>query len=217
MRTERFASNAVSRSRKVVRRSAPAVLVLLLTICMAAAASPALAQESDEVDRIEVTSSSGPGQKTTLTFSFDSPIPSSEAEAARTKFAGSNLARANQVETLGCNKNIDRPDENGLLTLQFSCFPEYGAVAWGYRLSPQVQATVVGPVAEDGLRWWRNSAEQPKGAPHSVPADYLFHGTMRPVFVNDTLDYQDLFTFRHNIGPGGTARLTFAGSLGLTY
>ncbi|WP_143510777.1 hypothetical protein [Pseudonocardia sp. Ae717_Ps2] len=36
------------------------------------------------------------------------------------------------------------------------------------------------------------------------------------MFVNDVLDYQDLFTYRHNLGGGGTAKLVFAGSLRLT-
>ena len=40
---------------------------------------------------------------------------------------------------------------------------------------------------------------------------------MQPVFVNDTLDYQDLFVYRHNLGGGGTLRLVFAGSVQLTY
>ena len=40
---------------------------------------------------------------------------------------------------------------------------------------------------------------------------------MNPVYVGDIIDYQDLFTYQHNIGSGGTARLTFAGSQELTY
>ena len=38
---------------------------------------------------------------------------------------------------------------------------------------------------------------------------------MKPVYNSDTVDYQDYLTWRHNIGPGGTAAVTFAGSVGL--
>lgn len=38
---------------------------------------------------------------------------------------------------------------------------------------------------------------------------------MKPVYNNDIVDYQDYLTWRHNIGPGGTAAVTFAGSIGL--
>ncbi len=50
-----------------------------------------------------------------------------------------------------------------------------------------------------------------------MPSDYTLHGTMNPVYVNDILDYQDYLTFRHNIGSGGTASVTFAGSVRLVY
>ncbi|ASU77989.1 hypothetical protein CDG81_06345 [Actinopolyspora erythraea] len=67
------------------------------------------------------------------------------------------------------------------------------------------------------MRWWRDGVEQPKNAPHFEPPDYLFHGTMKKVWVHNNIDYQDYLTFRHNIGPGGTASVTFAGTLDLVY
>ncbi|WP_256375766.1 hypothetical protein [Actinopolyspora erythraea] len=40
---------------------------------------------------------------------------------------------------------------------------------------------------------------------------------MKKVWVHNNIDYQDYLTFRHNIGPGGTASVTFAGTLDLVY
>jgi hypothetical protein len=38
---------------------------------------------------------------------------------------------------------------------------------------------------------------------------------MVPVWNGDIIDYQDVLTWRHNIGPGGTAVVAFAGSVQL--
>lgn len=158
----------------------------------------------------------GPWSKLSLTM--DKPISQQDADAIRRQLAPEgSAATSEQVETLGCNKEMTRADGGGSLNLRFQCRPQNGVVNWGFRISPQTQATVVGTVAEDGLRWWRNSVEAPKASPHNEIASYIFHGTMTPVFVNDIIDYQDVFIYRHNIGTGGTARLAFAGSLGLTY
>ncbi|WP_018687190.1 hypothetical protein [Actinokineospora enzanensis] len=67
------------------------------------------------------------------------------------------------------------------------------------------------------MRWWRNSYVQPKNSPHNVPKNYIFHGTFNPVYGSDHLDYQDYFTFRHNVGSGGTGSLTIAGAVDLIH
>lgn len=74
-----------------------------------------------------------------------------------------------------------------------------------------MRAIVVGNVNETGLRWWRNGAAMPQNSPHLVPANYLFHGSMTYATRGSTIDYQDYMTFRHNVGPGGTASITWAG------
>lgn len=173
------------------------------------------------IDEIEIVSNSG-GQETRLSIDFDKPISQEEADRIRERFDDeSSVAMvapraAAAPPSLRCRTHRSNSDRNGKLTLQFNCFPQYGTVTWGYDLSPQVRATVVGPVREAGLSWWRNTVRQAQNAPHTVPADYRFHGTMSKVWVNDIIDYQDVFTYRHNIGTGGTARLVFAGSLRLT-
>jgi len=55
----------------------------------------------------------------------------------------------------------------------------------------------------------------PQNAPHVEGAAYQFHGTMKPVPIGSILDYQDVYTFRHNVGSGGTAQVVWAGSLRL--
>lgn len=173
-------------------------------------------EAADDVGEISIESVSADGLKSTLELSFDAPIAQSEADQIRQRMtAESPVQRAQVADRLACQTHLDRSDSNGSWTLQYQCLEDYAILNWGYRLSPTNQATVVGSVTEDGLRWWRNSVEQPKNSPHVVPADYLFHGSMRPVYNGDIVDYQDYLTWRHNIGPGGTAAVTFAGSVGL--
>ena len=50
-----------------------------------------------------------------------------------------------------------------------------------------------------------------KNAGHYVPDYYQFHGTMTGATRGTRIDYQDYMTFRHNIGPGGTGSITWAG------
>jgi hypothetical protein len=138
-------------------------------------------------------------------------VTMSTPAAAAPEIASSN------VETIACGQEKSFSDENGTWQLRLQCLATYGVINWHFNFSPTVRAIAVSWATEDGLRWWRNGAEQPKGAPHFVPVDYTLHGTMKEVHVGDIIDYQDHITFRHNIGPGGTAAITFAGSVRLVY
>lgn len=206
-----------SRCRPMYDRWTAALVALLLALAaLVITGSPASAQEpTGDVDEV-VVSSESEGLATTLTLSFDQPISQEEADELQQELeaAEPSAARAAAVETLGCQRGLQRSDANGRLSLQFSCYPDRGSIAWGYTISAQVQAIVVGPVNETGWRHWVNSRERPRGAPHVVPANYFFHGTMTPVFVNEYVDYQDYMTFRHARGSGS---LTVAGSVRLTY
>jgi len=196
-------------------------VVISVTACLIAGlgpvAPPAMAAEPPgDVSEISIESVSVDHSSSTLELGFDSPISRAEAGEVRERLSSEPpVQRAQALDRLTCQTHLDRSDSNGSWTLQYVCSADYAVLNWGFRLSPANQATVVGPVNEDGLRWWRNSVEQPKNAPHVVPADYLFHGTMKLVYNGDTVDYQDYLTWRHNIGPGGTAAVTFAGSVGL--
>ena len=106
-------------------------------------------------------------------------------------------------------------DGNGTFDVAYYCGSRR-TMPWGYKLSKRVRAIVVGNIHEDGLRWWRNGARQPKNAAHVVSPSYHLHGTMRPVYRKNDVDCQDYITFRHNIGPGGRGSVTFAAHLQLT-
>ncbi len=69
----------------------------------------------------------------------------------------------------------------------------------------------MGNITETGLSWWRKGAAMPQNAPHVVPPSYTLHGSMTPVPYNSRVEYQDYITFRHNVGSGGTASVTWAG------
>jgi hypothetical protein len=119
-------------------------------------------------------------------------------------------------EYLSCEGYINRTSNEGRFTLAYNCFGGYGTLPWSFRLSPQVQAIVVGNVNEDGLWWWRNGVRQAKNAPHpNAPRNYLFHGTLNPVYHYNHVQYQDYISFRHNIGPGGRGSVTIAGAVDL--
>lgn len=138
--------------------------------------------------------------------------------AAPSAVAGQSVGeRRQQPPTIGCGDEVAYSDSNGRWQLRFQCFPAYGVINWDYTLSRKNRSIAASWVSEDGLRWWRNGGRQPKNSPHFAPPDYRFHGTMARVFVGDIIDYQDYLTFRHNIGPGGTAALTFAGSVRLVH
>lgn len=83
---------------------------------------------------------------------------------------------------------------------------------WGYEISAAVQAIIVSNVKERGLSWWRDGAFAGQNSPHTVPGDYHFHGNMSPVYSGNEVDYNDYFTFRHNIGSGGTGSISLAGT-----
>jgi hypothetical protein len=155
-----------------------------------------------------------------MSFTTSSAIAAEQPMTERVQTVPTDTARhASQgaVETLSCGEEKAFSDTNGSWQLRFQCFPTYGVVNWHFNFASTLRGIAASWGSEDGLRWWRNSIEQPKGSPHLVPLDYTLHGTMSRVFVGDEIDYQDYITFRHNLGSGGTARVTFAGSIKLVY
>ncbi len=85
---------------------------------------------------------------------------------------------------------------------------------WAFSISSQVRA-LIGPenepVSETGMRWFRNGKYQGKNADHRVASTYQLHGTLNPVSVGETVNYQDSINFTTTDGRAGT--LVIAGTL----
>ena len=126
--------------------------------------------------------------------------------AAGTTPQGTGPAAAN----LQCNRFYSYSDFDGSYTIQRACASQYAP--WGLKLSAYWQSHVVGLVNERGLDWKLNGANRPRQAPHpGTSANYTFHGTYSGIRDRYNVSYQDLISFRHNLGPGGEAAITFYG------
>jgi len=156
--------------------------------------------------------SGGAVDRVTLSLTFDKGISQVEATKLRSSLAGS------MVPSYGvdfwCWGSMDVPDGNGTFSIQYNCGSPR-TLPWGYQISAAVQAIIVSPVTEAGLRWWRNSYFAGQNSNHTVPASYILHGTMNPVWATDEVSYQDYMTFLHDVGGGGTGSISFAGGVNL--
>jgi hypothetical protein len=94
---------------------------------------------------------------------------------------------------LHCNKAQSYSDHDGTMTLQYQC--AYSVTNWGYKLSSQLAAIIVGPVNESGLQWWNNGRKMSNNSPHSYSAYATFHGTLNPTINNDEIAYLDHYSF----------------------
>jgi hypothetical protein len=191
--------------------SAQIIVGILLTAAPASAA-PA----SGEVTRMTFTVPTGLRATATVDITFDRPISAAAAAEIREDTAAVPAGQATTVEHITCGQEIVRSDTQGGASLRYECHPLYGVLNWFFRLSPALQATVVGTVDERGVSWWRNGVEQPQNGQHlGIPADYLMHGSLLKVWNGDVVDYQDYVSWQHNIGTGGRIAVVFAGSVAL--
>ncbi|MGH3796564.1 MAG: hypothetical protein ACRDSP_16945 [Pseudonocardiaceae bacterium] len=195
-------------------RTKAAISVLwtaVLTVLLFGAPPASAASTAPPVRVIEVSAGHN-----TLTLRLDEPMPASEAATtARTLRQDMQAAAALTVpDIMFCTTGRSYTDSNGTLNLARFC--DLRQLRWDYRISEGVQAIIVSPVSETGLWYFINGVRQPRNSPHVEPRDYLFHGTMSGIDTGVTVDYQDYMTFRHNIGPGGTGSITFAGSVRMT-
>jgi hypothetical protein len=179
--------------------------LVVCVLAVATVASPAQANDSGTVSSISIKDSFSE-----LTLSFDKPITQEDATEVRAQMRGQAAVEA--YANVYCWSGGGFIDSNGSFSYQYACNSPR-TIAWAFVLSATNQATVVGLVNEMGLRYWCNSALLGQNSPHSEPAGYLFHGTMIPVAADCLINFQDYFTWRHNIGSGGTAVLAQAGSL----
>ena len=63
------------------------------------------------------------------------------------------------------------------------------------------------------MNWYLDSTRQPLGAPHVEGCGYQFHGTYSGLAKGDFVDYDDSFTFTHDLAGGGTAVVSIEGYL----
>jgi hypothetical protein len=214
---------------RIVALSASIATVICSTL--ASLADPAAAS-GETLSQVVIESPSS-----TLALSFDSPISASAAAGVvekltapndavsgsrpsvalrnETEFAiraGATLAATTSRPPLGCGNQRVNTDSNGRFTIDYRCDLSPKRLQWSYKLSTAVQGIVVGTVNEQGARWWKDGASMLQNVPHVVGAAYTFHGTFNPVAIGSNVDYQDYMSFRHNVGPGGTASVTWAGS-----
>lgn len=163
---------------------------------------------------VHVKSSSAVQYQSSIDLKFDKPVSVKVADSYVQRLANAirPVEAAPQLgpEYLSCGGSGKWSDNNGSLTLQYTCSTT-DRIAWSYRISPQVQAIIVSNISEQGLDWWVNGVKKPRNAPHNVPKDYLLHGTMSGATRGTQVDYQDYITFRHNLGGGGTGSITWAG------
>jgi len=89
-------------------------------------------------------------------------------------------------------------DSDGTFGVRNNC--PYNVFNWHFRLSSYWQSVATSLVTETGMGWLRNGNSMPTGARHIEPADYLFHGTLNPVYEGDKIFYTDHFDFTAEIG-----------------
>lgn len=189
-----------------------ATMSAVLALALAGPAGAAATAAPDTSVKSLVVTSGDSTEHATLSLTFANGISQAAAAKIRSQFAGP--VRPDYGVDMWCWGSLNVPDGNGDFSIQYNCGSPR-TLPWGYQISSAVQSIIVSPVSETGLRWWRNSYLAGQNAPHTVPANYNFHGTMNPVWATDNVSYQDYMTFRHDLGGGGTGSITFAGGVNL--
>lgn len=221
MRSRKSTAAAGAAGLRTRKWAALSVLAAVLTVFGAGTAAPVAAAVAADsrVHSVVVETGTAKG-KATLSLSFDGAgISKAEADKVRASLSRSAAVTVDRVRkvqappTLWCGTGLTSFDSNGQFDIAYYCSPTINTLPWGFRISTAVKAIIVGNVSETGLRWWRNGYLGGQNAAHNVPADYLFHGNMNPVWSTDHISYQDYMTFRHNLGGGGTGSLAFAGEV----
>lgn len=182
---------------------------------------------SSEVSQIRVGPIASGDSVATFILDYREPISKLEADRVRHNLITSLPVQESMTgleDTMVCDNDIKKDDKRtGVLHLRLQCLVSVGGSAvlnWGFQMSSGVKALIpgAGPVQEHGMTWFRNGSNPRQNAAHkdsdAESKDYLWHGTLNPVFVNDTVDYQDRFTFPTE-HPGGTGTLAVAGRVHL--
>ncbi|MFG2138941.1 hypothetical protein [Streptomyces sp. NPDC048650] len=131
--------------------------------------------------------------------------PASGAKADRGAVSGKK-----EPATLRCDKDLKERSKHGTLDARFNC--KHSVMNWGWKIAPEVRATITSKVHEDGVHWWKNGKPMPKNSAHDVPKDYHLHGTLKTVEHGDIVEFQDHLKFKiKKNGKTGTGTLTWAG------
>lgn len=197
----------------IQRTVVKSIIAALLVVVAALTGSPAFAKSDKDavVSHIVVTDASA-GVTITLSLDFDRPLSAAAAETARTSLGDDTFATMASGDPIWCGGRISRGDSNGYFDIAYQC-GSTRTLPWGFQIHNNIRAIIVSNVTEIGMSWWRNGSFAGQNAPHTVPSDYLFHGTFNPVYAGNDIDYNDYMTFRHNVGSGGTGSLSIAGSV----
>ena len=122
-----------------------AVTAACLITGVMSTASP-VAAESPDVTRIVFAQSAAHPATLTVEVSFDRPVAPAFAAGVQDRPNAEPAVENLPVDRLRCGQELRRSDRNGELGLRYLCFPLYAVLNWDYRLSPAVQATVVGSI-----------------------------------------------------------------------
>lgn len=112
-----------------------------------------------------------------------------------------------------CDEGNAWSDADGTFSLQRACGSD--KAPWTFYLSAGLQSICVdGTYIERGMKWVLNGVTKPMQAAHlaGTVCYYKFHGTFT-VSKGDLMSYNDVVSFHHNVGSGGTATLTIYGNV----
>jgi len=211
--------------------AAPIALGTGATTLLAAGVSSASAVAQSTT----ITVNSGSGEYASqAVLTFSTPLSSTETSAitqqvstalrapatAGTATPGATATPATSYYPISCSYEggsgyYEFSDSNGTFGVRNNC--SYDVFNWNFTLASYWQSVAVGDVTETGMGWLRNGVGQPTNAPHVEPPDYLFHGTLNPVYEGDEIFYTDHYDFEVDVdGNIGTASLLINGHLQAT-
>ncbi|WP_159705625.1 hypothetical protein [Arthrobacter sp. 18067] len=187
--------------------------------------APSAQADSTQGSQVLVVNDSTPAADSTLEIVFDEPLSKESARDVQSSLADKPLIqpRSNVAPPLvhgpALNQNISCKignyrfsDTNGAFQIRNNC--PYNNANWSYQISSLLRGKITSNVSESGLVWYKAGVRQGKNAPHTVPANYYFHGTMSNVRNYETVTYGDQLSFRVLIaGRAGSAVLTIGGTV----
>ncbi|WP_158702447.1 hypothetical protein [Kitasatospora sp. MMS16-BH015] len=184
-----------------------------------AAVTPAHAAAPTAGSVVTIGSTSGyNAAKSTLSVAFDHTLNATELTKVKNTLADKAATVGVHPQVTGpqgaylyCDHYYSFSDGDGTYSFQHACGGSTGP--WGFQQSGALCSIVTGSVSEAGMTWTRNGSNMSRQAPHVEGCGYTFHGTYNPDNDYDWITYNDVLTFRVNVGgQTGSATLTIQGS-----